>query len=490
MRLRQLLERVAPQSLFWRLVTVWVLCFVVLRLYSMTDISMRSDDVFLRILAGTEARYMALHMRLLAYEPYPVRMEFIRQLGRDKELWVNQISQPTKMKGESSPLSQDLARQMRIHLVNAGLPVLQVRAALRVWPREKDDADRGRPEGRKALEVAGMDVPKSDYGILLWGKERAALAETAVEYAPGVWVHMVHYVDILPNTALYFNLSRVLYESIIMIMLALTTLFWIVRPLQTLAQATEAFGRDMDTPPLSETEGSLEIRNAARAFNSMRERLVSFVRERSTLLAAVSHDLRTPLTRMRLRLENAEDPRLRAALLADVEEVQQSLEQIIGMVRTLNAADPEEADRVDFMALMESMVEDMQDMKQEVTLHGTVPGSYWLPPTLTLRCLQNVICNAVRYGERAEVYVALNGDFLCVVVLDNGPGIPPDRQEMVFEPFYRLEGSRNLKTGGYGMGLAISRALARRCGGDVCLANRPGGGLQATVTLVARPVTN
>lgn len=484
------LERWAPRSLFWRLVSVWVLSFLVLRLFSFVDLSMRSDDVFLRMFAGTEARYMALHMRLLARESQTVRNEFVRQLGRDKELWVSQSTEKPRLPDEDNAMSAELARQLSILLNKAGLSPLAVRASMQVWPqREAPSMLRGEMASSSASDLTPQK-DRSPLSILPTSEDRAAQAQAAVEYAPGEWLHLVHNVDLLPKTILYFNLMRIAVECAVMLLLALTTLFWIVRPLQTLSRATEAFGRDMDTAPLSEDAGSIEIREAAKAFNSMRSRILSFVRQRSTLLAAVSHDLRTPLTRMRLRLEGMEDESLRAALLADVEEVQQSLDHMIKTVRTLNAGDPEQPDRVDLMALLESLVEDMQDMGHQVTISGNVPGSFWLPPSLYRRCVENIVGNAVRYAEKADMRLRLENGLIRLDVLDNGTGIPEDRQEHVFEPFYRLETSRNRKTGGYGMGLAIARSLARRYGGDVRLENRPEGGLCVTITWGARAVTN
>lgn len=512
MNLRARLDRLVPNSLFARLVTVWLLSYLLLRLVSFGDITLRADYLYLRVMADIEARFIALHMRLLGSESARTRDKLVRQLGRDKELWISKSSVRQELPEEDSAISRELTAQLQAFLSHSSYwkgieGTREVRASLLVWPKGQEK----KPRHRRPDSFALSEIP---FALSAMMEQRSAQARVSVSLSDGDWLNFVHNVDTLPDTVLYFSLNRLLLESLVMAILALSTIFWIVRPLKTLAVATEAFGRDMNTPPLPEQTGSSEIRNAARAFNSMREHIVSFVRQRATVLAAVSHDLRTPLTRMRLRLERMEDDALRQALLADVDEVQHSLHMAIQSMRTLDSGEMK-PDRVDFMALLESMVDDCLDMGQPVALRGCVHGSYWLSPIAVKRCLENVLHNALRYGVKTgrneaapegeaspdapagnigdpadQVFMEarLENGMLCVDVLDNGPGIPENRQEMVFEPFYRLEDSRNPSTGGFGLGLYIARKLARQCGGDVILTNRPEGGLCARVTFAARPV--
>lgn len=484
MNLSSQFARLAPQSLFGRMVAVWLLCFLVMRLVSFADITLRADYLFLRIIADTEARFMALHVRLLSSSSARIRDELVHDMGRDEELRVQKSNKPLPLLEEDTAISRQFAQHTRELLRSAGRTPRKIRASMQIHCLTDEDARLRNEIPRKSEASLPMELPLALPEMF---RERSAEAHVSVEYAPGAWVNLVHRVDKLPRTILYFSLTRFIGEILLMAILALTTVFWIVRPLRELAAATESFGRTMETPALPETSGPSEIRHAARAFNSMREHILSFVRQKATLLAAISHDLRTPLTRIRLRLEGVDDESLRTALLADVEEVQHTLESLMQGMRSLNAPSMK-PDRVDFMSLVEGMTEDMQDMGLTVTLQGRVDGSFWLPPLAVKRCLENLISNAARYGNLADVIISQNKDFIFVAVCDTGPGIPEDRMDMVFEPFYRLEDSRNPKTGGFGLGLSIARTLARQCGGDVTIHNRPEGGLCATATFAVRPV--
>ena len=231
----------------------------------------------------------------------------------------------------------------------------------------------------------------------------------------------------------------------------------------------------------------MEIRNAAKAFNAMQLRLREFIRQRSLLFVSISHDLRTPLTRLRLRLEALQDQDMRSAMLHDVENIQRNLDILIKAGRTLDMnRSPEEEERVNIMASLETLVENRQDLGQNVTLTGRVEGAFWLPPQSFRNAIDNLLENAVRYGGGADMHIAKDGERLVVDVQDHGPGIPEEQLERVLEPFYRLETSRNLKTGGYGLGLSISRNLARRLGGDLTLENAREGGLHARFVIRLR----
>ena len=178
---------------------------------------------------------------------------------------------------------------------------------------------------------------------------------------------------------------------------------------------------------------------------------------------------------------------MRSAMLHDVENIQRNLDILIKTGRSLDMNLPsEEEERVNIMAMLETLVETRQDLGQQVTLTGHVDGAFWLPPQSFRNAIDNLLENAVRYGGGADMSVAREGDRLAIDVCDHGPGIPEEQLERVLEPFYRLETSRNPKTGGYGLGLAISRNLARKLGGDLTLKNLPEGGLHARFAIRLR----
>ena len=259
---------------------------------------------------------------------------------------------------------------------------------------------------------------------------------------------------------------------------------WVTRPLQLLATAADELGRDINRPPLPEG-GPAEVRRAAHAFNTMQTRLVHFIDERTRLLTAMSHDLKTPLTRMRLRAELLEDVSLRQKFESDLLEMEAMVTQTLEFMRGLSNREP--AQLIDIMGLLESLQADNEAMGRTVTIDGSLATPLKGMPQLLKRCISNLIDNAVLYGQRAEVTVEEGADMLTIRVRDHGPGIPESEINKVFEPFYRLEGSRSRDTGGTGLGLSIARNIAQSHGGEVRLRNHEGGGLEAILTLPGRP---
>ena len=252
----------------------------------------------------------------------------------------------------------------------------------------------------------------------------------------------------------------------------------ITRPLGKLAVAAEAVGRGARVEPLPE-EGGRELRAATRAFNSMQERLRRDLDSRTRVLAAMSHDLRTPLTRLRLRVESIDDEALRARCEADLDEMSNMIRGALGVFRGLN--DDEAATPIDINALLESLRTEFSEMGGTVTLIGSANAPYGGKPLALKRCLANLIGNAIQYGGEANITVE-DGATLTIRIRDRGPGIPPESLEQVFEPFFRLESSRSRDTGGTGLGLSIARDIAQAHGGAITLKNVEPG-LEAVLTL-------
>lgn len=254
------------------------------------------------------------------------------------------------------------------------------------------------------------------------------------------------------------------------------------RPLEQLALAADALGPDMQGAHLPES-GPSEVARAARAFNAMQQRIAGYMAERIQILASISHDLQTPITRMRLRVDMMDDEPQQARLRQDLQAMEQLVKEGVAYARTLHGTS-EAPTRIDPDALLESMVHDYTDAGQQVSLQGTLGRAMELRPQALRRVLGNLIDNALKFGGSAEVQVAPGaaGGFV-VSVLDRGPGIPQESLQAVFEPFVRLESSRSRETGGTGLGLAIARQLATAMGGALTLHQREGGGLEARLAL-------
>ncbi|MED5620437.1 ATP-binding protein [Ideonella sp. BN130291] len=263
---------------------------------------------------------------------------------------------------------------------------------------------------------------------------------------------------------------------------------WAVRqttqPLAQLAHAADALGRNPEAPPLAE-HGPTEARRAAAAFNTMQRRIASHLAERLQILAAVSHDLQTPITRLRMRTETMADTALRGKLQADLAEMQALVEEGLAYARSAHAA-AEPAQPVDLHALLDSLVCDYTDAGREVLLSGAHPRPLTTRPQALRRVVGNLVDNALKFAGAAELIVRSDARSVHISVCDRGPGIAPDQLAAVLQPFYRIEASRNRDTGGAGLGLAIASQLTQALGGRLHLLARAGGGLEARLSLPAQ----
>ena len=255
----------------------------------------------------------------------------------------------------------------------------------------------------------------------------------------------------------------------------------LAKPIGAFAAAAERLGRDPRAEPLP-IEGPAEIAEAATAFNQMQARLNRYVDDRSTLIAAIAHDLRTPLMRLELRLERA-PAAVRRAAQADIRDMEAMIAATLAFVR--DSTEPTGRRPLDLRSLAETVTDDLSDGGEPVTLAPGEPIVLDGNSAALKSMLTNLISNAIKYGDSADVLLAHADGQAVIEVRDDGPGIPPEDLERVFEPFFRGERSRNRDTGGIGLGLASVRAVARAHGGDVTVENRPEGGLSARVTLPA-----
>jgi signal transduction histidine kinase len=304
--------------------------------------------------------------------------------------------------------------------------------------------------------------------------------QVAVKLADGQWLS---FATVLPqggpSVSWQFIISMALMGLIV-----LAVSGWAVRrvtaPLGMLSAAADRLGRDVSTEPLA-VAGTVEMKNAARAFNRMQERLRRLIESRIQMLAALSHDLRTPLTLLRLRTEEVADTDERDKMLATIGEMNEMIGSTLAFARDEVRAEPRR--RVEVAALLASVVDDMADAGLPVTMTPASPLSYECQPGALKRAITNLLDNAVKYGKRAQVAIAAMGKTIAITIDDDGPGIPEAEIAKVFQPFYRVEDSRSRDTGGTGLGLAIAQAIVQAHGGELTLANRPGGGLRARIEL-------
>ncbi|MEM6492320.1 MAG: ATP-binding protein, partial [Pseudomonadota bacterium] len=321
------------------------------------------------------------------------------------------------------------------------------------------DADAAAQRGHMTLGAFDIEITLADGSVL-------ALHASPRRQAAGQRWTLIGYLVVVSGVALAAGVvvARVL-----------------TRPIKRFSAAAYRLGRDADPEPLRE-DGASELKDAAIAFNAMQFRIARFVKDRAMTLAAISHDLRTPLTRHRLRLDALPDEGLRQRLIADVDEMDAMLRSALAFARDQSEAEPVQS--LDLAALLRTIADEFEDQGADVSVSSDQRCVLAGRPIALKRLFENVIDNAVRYGGAARIALSVDGDEAIVIVDDDGPGVSASDAERVFEPFLRLDESRNAETGGTGLGLTIARGVARRHGGDVRIAPRLGGrGARIEVTL-------
>lgn len=323
-----------------------------------------------------------------------------------------------------------------------------------------------------------------------WREPRQSLTLNAsVALADGRWLNIagrfrLPFRSILPLVVYVGGMATAIVLIVIFSVRRLT------RPLRELASAADRLGRGDDVESLEET-GPAEIRGTIHAFNVMQGRLTRFVRDRTRMLAAISHDLRTPITSLRIRAEFVEDEENREKIISTLDEMQRMTEATLAFAR--DEASKEAQDAVDLVEYLDAIAEDYRAMGHDVAFERLAggDGQNGVGGRVVLTCrslslkraIRNLIDNAVRYGERAIIRLTVRSGEAVISISDDGPGIPPEMLTNVFEPFVRLEESRSDETGGIGLGLAIARSIVHAHGGTLTLANNEGKGLTATVML-------
>lgn len=317
------------------------------------------------------------------------------------------------------------------------------------------------------------------------GPDRSVFA-MSLPVQDGQWLLAVKILHDPPSNWGKSSVLSLILSVLLAALVVLTIGRWITRPLAKLSSAAERLGRGEQDQPLVET-GPEDIRKTTRAFNQMRERLERFVADRTRMLAAISHDLRTPITALRLRAEFIDDEENRGKILETLDEMQHMTEATLAFAKSEHTT--EATQTVDITALLDALCEDYRALGNKLEFDTTQRLICRCRPLALKRALRNLIDNGLAYGSNVNVNLQTPPGHIAIHITDSGPGIDATQLERVFDPFVRLESSRNRDTGGIGLGLSIARTIVHAHGGDLSLRNRPQGGLEAVIKLPATHAT-
>lgn len=436
--------------------------------------------VFVTLLAGTVFSFILVQM-MVERQQYHVMQEFRDVFALDRSEQLIFSAEVVPASARAAYLKAANRPGIRLEEIHEPLPVARSQSpftqalAARVGKDYKLET--------VAIRPAKCDEPRLEPSIfgskmLTWG---GVCESINVRMRDGEQLRL----QIFPPPSTVLNGVSDYRMIIAMFLGTVTLLAYVVarmstRPLKRLAQAAKDLGNDINHPPLKLT-GASEIRQASAAFNAMQARIRQHIFQRTQMLAAITHDLQTPLTRLRLRLEKVRDDELQQRLVGDLSAMQEMVREGLDLARSMDTTETMQA--LDLDSLLGSVCCDATDAGQQVEIKGSVNRALMGRPMALRRCLVNLIDNAVKYGTRAIVSVESAGGQARIRIRDNGPGIAPDELARVFEPFYRIETSRSRESGGTGLGLTIARNIAEQHGGSITLANHPAGGLEVTLTL-------
>ncbi|WP_417669419.1 ATP-binding protein [Roseibium sp.] len=387
--------------------------------------------------------------------------------SRFTSFWVADL--PAVTQTPDAATEQRLQRYLSRQFTPARDVRIDIEKARHRFPEAKDDGNRDDAKDR---------AERDDDNRKKFFKRKLDLT-LSVQLNNGEWFNLATDYRPPPRSLLplIVQLGLTILAIVVIVGLAVRR---VAKPLRNLADATEKLGRGEDLPPLRE-EGPREVRAVTTAFNDMQSRLTRFVNDRTRMLAAISHDLRTPITSLRLRAEFIEDDENREKIIETLDEMAQMTEATLAFAR--DEATREAAVPTDLTSLVESIAADQQDLGHSVSVTDGDRIVLTCRPMSLKRALRNLIENGIRYGDAVDVLLREADGEAQILISDKGPGIQEDRLADVFEPFVRLEESRSEETGGIGLGLAITRSIIHAHGGTIELKNGKDGGLEAVVRL-------
>lgn len=337
----------------------------------------------------------------------------------------------------------------------------------------------------QSANVPSVIARKQEEGIRIFPIHLTAL-ETAIRMSDGEWLKVTQPFELDDRYAVYFERIFVFMEGIVMLAVMGFLLRRVTMPIRKLSEAAETFGKYPEkSMPLPE-QGIKEIREAAHSFNCMRERICGNLLERNRMISAMAHDLRTPLTKLQLRLENIKPQELKDKLKSSIYELSEIITQGLELARSLNTNEP--IAKLDIISFLQSIVDDYTYLGYDVTLEDSIliqstPVTIMARSLCLKRCINNIVANACKYGKKAHITVSNEDKNIIISIYDYGKGIPEEMLERVFEPYFRLETSRNRSSGGIGLGLTIARNMIMLNNGKIELMNSTDKGLVARIIL-------
>lgn len=431
------IKRFLPRSLFGRSLMIIVTPMILVQVISTYVFYDRHWDLITRRLSGAVAGELAFVVELLAEEPSIEGDEPIFDMSR-RHFWAELTYRPGDILPNETLVPSGLLEEKLTRELNQRLS----------FPHRLD---------ARTIERHVKISVQLPNGVLDFVTTR----------------------DRLFSSTTYVFLMWMVGSSLILFAVAVVFMRNQIRPIRRLAAAADSFGKGSDAPGFK-PEGAAEVRLAASAFIRMRDRIQRQISQRTEMLAGVSHDLRTPLTRMRLQLAMMAGGEDAEALRQDIAEMEQMLEGYLAFAR---GEGTEQAQPIDLARLLREVTNDARHSGRRIVLRAEEPLTVTLRPNAFKRALTNLVQNACRYGKSVEVAARLTQGQLEVTIDDDGPGIPPEKRADVFKPFFRLEASRNPMTGGVGLGLTIARDIVLGHGGELVLGDAPQGGLRATVLI-------
>jgi len=463
--------RLLPASLFGRTLLVLAAGLLVAQLGSVVvNLFDRGSSVY-RLASFQIAARIAQAARILNRLPSVERDKVVEEIS-GRHLRVALSDRPLAIGGgfvEHDPYEVAFAASLQ-QQIGARWPV-----RVDIAPRPRSRSSKGESE-----DVTGsFDLWMARHFYFLLPGPFSIVVQVGLE--DGTVAVFTANVPQEPLSRLESLVPRLVLLLLVCFVLAALLVRMTTRSLRQLARTADAIGEDPEGAPLAQS-GPSEIQHVIAAFERMQAKVRDYVVERTRMLGAISHDLRTPITRLRMRAEMLPDTELRLKNLRDLDEMDAMVRSTLEFFGGLEKEPRRQP--VDIAALVDSLCEDRRELGQQASVRGTPIAPYHGHPQALRRCLDNLIGNAVRYGECAEIEIEDSAALLRIAVRDRGPGVPEPETERVFEPYYRLEGSRNRASGGAGLGLSIARGVARWHGGDVKLRNvADGGGLIAELAL-------
>ncbi|OED48668.1 hypothetical protein ACH42_02265 [Endozoicomonas sp. (ex Bugula neritina AB1)] len=461
--LKKLLQKLKPASLAAQMILVVLLALIVAQMLSLFILGSAYRTVISDI--NQKAQFQQVESLIHLLEDSPKEdYKAILTAVRAKGVWFN-ISESSSINSDAmttveKQLAQKMGRQLGEGYQNRTRVVMN-----RLKGRDSLNRNECRDRG-DCFEPKRERYGKNDFFPM--HPPRLLSLKASVQMKNGLWLNLKALAPVAPPLAARQTIVF-LITSVFFVLVALWVMVRrITHPMRMLANASHRLGRGELVEDLPE-KGPADLRDTIKAFNQMNNRLQRFVSDRTRMLAALSHDLRTPITTMRLRVELMDESADKNRLLATLDEMHQMSEATLAFMR--QSSDNEPTRKVDLGAMLESLCDDQLELGHDVQFNESDTAIVSCRLVSLKRAIRNLVENAVKYGKRAEVQMQVTEESIYIIIQDSGSGIPNDQLDKVFEPFFRLESSRNRDTGGIGLGMAIARNIIRNHGGEIFLEN-------------------